>query len=252
MPDPAQEGQEATPKRRQPNLVRDFFRPSKGQFVAALVLFSTALLVTWTLQSQRAQPEFANARQADLVQLLDSVTSQSRALEEELRELQSTRDELLSGADQAETARKDAERRREQLQILAGTVPASGPGIRIKIDDPDSKVTAELILNAIEELRDAGAEVIEINDQVRVVTNTAFTTDGDGNVLAGGEKLDRPYIIDAIGDPVTLESGARFRGGLVSEVEGSRVGGTVAIEQLEQVMVESVVTVDEYEFARPR
>lgn len=232
--------------------LRAFFRPSKGQLIAALVLFLTALLITWTLRSQADQPEFATARQEDLVQLLDNVTGQSRRLEEDLRELESTRDELLSGADQAEAARADAERRLEQLRIIAGTVPATGPGVRIEVEDPEEALTAEILLNAVEELRDAGAEVIEFGDEVRIVMDTAVTTDDEGRIVVGEVPFTAPYVIDVIGDPATLEAGARFRGGLVSEVEGSRVGGSVDITQLETVEVESTVDPDTYEFARPR
>lgn len=240
------------PRRSRGELLRDFLRPSRGQFVAAVVLFATALLLTWTWRSQQGQPEFAQARQADLVQLLDTVTSQNRTLEAELRELQSNRDALSSGADQAKTVREDAQRRLEQLRILAGTAPAKGPGVRITITDPEGNLTAELLLNAVEELRDAGAEVIEFDDEVRLVTNSAFTQTDDGTVVLDGVELPSPLFIEAIGDPSTLEAGARFRGGLVSEIEGTRVGGRVLIEQLDEVSIDTVVQPASNEYARPR
>ena len=73
------------------------------------------------------------------------------------------------------------------LGILAGTVPATGPGVTITIDDPDGAVTRPTLLDGVEELRDAGAEAIEINDSVRVVASTSFT-DGDG----GSSSTARP------------------------------------------------------------
>lgn len=244
--------QRAMPRRSAGSIVAAFFKPSRGQLVAGLVLFATALLVTWTLRSQAAQPEFATARQADLVQLLDNVTGQTKRLEADLRELETLRNELESGVDRDIAARDDAERRLEQLQIIAGLVPATGPGVRITIEDPEGKVTSELMLNAIEELRDAGAEVIELNDTVRVVMRTAFTVDEKGHLVAGGQTIAPPYIIDAIGDPGTLEAGARFRGGLVSEVEGGRVGGAVTITQMDVVKIDATVAPTDNEFARPR
>lgn len=233
------------------NLLRDFFRPSRGQFVVGMALFLTALIVVLTLRSQATQPEFANVRQADLIQLLDNVTGETRRLEEQVRDLERARTELLSGADRDQAAREEAARRLEQARIVAGTVPVTGPGVRIQIDDPGAGVTAELLLNAVEELRDAGAEVIELNDSVRLVMNSYFTTDDRGTVVADGVPLAQPYVIDAIGDAATLEAGARFRGGLVSEVEGERVGGRVTIEQLEVVDISSLAEIDEPEFARP-
>lgn len=257
MPDPstAPDSPEEPPRRAAApprDLLRDFFRPSRGQFVIGIALFLTALIVVLTLRSQSTQPEFANARQGDLIQLLDNVSGETRRLEDEVRELERTRSELQSGVNQDEAATEEATRRLEQAQILAGTVPATGPGIRIQIDDPQGKVSAELLLNAVQELRDAGAEVIELNDAVRLVMRSSFGTDADGRVTADGTVLGAPFIIDAIGDPATLEAGARFRGGLASEVEGERVGGRITLTQQDDVAIDSVVVPQPNEFARPR
>lgn len=250
MPDTS-EPRRASPQRGR-RLLRDFLRPGRGQFVAGIALFLTALIVVVTLRSQANQPEFANVRQADLIQLLDNVTAETRRLEDEVRSLEQAQSELLSGADRDEAARQEATRRLEQAQIVAGTVPASGPGVRLEIQDPGDRVSAELLLDAVEELRDAGAEVIELNDSVRLVMSSWFGTDDQGRLTADGVPLEEPYVIEAIGDPATLEAGARFRGGLVSEVEGERIGGRVRITQLDELSVETVVEPRENEFATPR
>ena len=253
MPEPiVEEPRRAAEAKPERNLLRDFLRPSRGQFVVGIALFLTALIVVLTLKSQATQPEFANVRQQDLIQLLDNVTGETRRLEDQVRDLERARIELLSGADRDEAAREEAARRLEQAQIISGTVPATGPGIRIQITDPGNRVSAELLLDAVEELRDAGAEVIELNDSVRLVMHSHFATDDVGGVSADGVSLGAPYVIDAIGDPATLEAGARFRGGLVSEIEGERVGGRVTIEQLQTVEITTTVEVREPQFARPR
>lgn len=247
MPEPSPET--SRPTRRQ--ALRAFLRPSKGQLVVAAILFVTSLLIVMTLRSQAPQPEFATMRQSDLIQLLDNQQAETRRLEEEIRELQDTRSQLLSGADRAQAAQEEAERRLSQFQILAGTVPAVGPGVTIEIDDPDGKVSAELLLNAIEELRDAGGEVIEINGTVRLVATSWFSTSAMGRIVVDGVDLGAPYLLTVIGDPGTLEAGARFRGGLVSQIEGERVGGTVTITQSDRVEILSIVTPREYQFAQP-
>nr|WP_231979823.1 DUF881 domain-containing protein [Tessaracoccus coleopterorum] len=170
-------------------------------------MFLTAFIVVMTLRSQANQPEFANVRQADLIQLLDDVTSETRRLEDQVSELETARTELLSGADRDQAAREEAARRLGNAQILAGTVPAVGPGVRIRVSDPEARVTAELLLDAVEELRDAGAEVIELNDSVRLVMRSSFVMDEQGRIVADGTVLEAPFTIDAIGDPATLEAG---------------------------------------------
>ena len=87
--------------------------------------------------------------------------------------------------------------------MLAGTVPASGPGIRVTVNDPEGGLTLNHLLDGIEELRNAGVEAIEINDRVRVVAQTSFEDDPDG-VRVDGVLLKPPYVIDAIGDADTL------------------------------------------------
>lgn len=232
-------------------LWRAFIRPGRGQLVVGLALFLTGLIVAMTLQSQANQPEFANVRQADLVQLLDNVTAETRRLESEVRELENARNDLRSGADQQAAAEEEAQRRLDQAKILAGTARAAGPGVRIKLIDPKGNITPELMLDAVEELRDAGAEVIEINDSARLVANSWFSS-RDGKIVVDGKELNAPYSIEAIGDPATLEAGARFRGGLVSEVEGERVGGQVSIEQVQRLRIDTLAQPKPYNFATPR
>ncbi len=230
---------------------RAFLKPGRGQLVVGTVLCLTALLVVWTLRSQASQPDYSNLRRTDLIQLLDNLSAETRRLEAEVRELTMTREELASGAAGAKAADDETRHRIQQMQIIAGTVPATGPGVRITIQDPQGAVTSELLLDALEELRDAGSEVIELNDSVRVVASTWVDRDSEGRIVADGTALTTPIVIEAIGDPATLEAGARFRGGLVSEVEGSRVQGSIEIKQLTEISVDSVVSPRAPEFAKP-
>ena len=237
--------------RDQPQFWRSFFHLGQGQIVVGAVLCVAALLIVWTIRSQASQPDYSNLRRTELVQLLDNLSSETRRLESEIRDLSTTRDKLSSGAEGAKTADDETRDRVGQLQILAGTVPAKGPGIRITIHDPQEAVTPELLLDALEELRDAGAEVLEFNDSVRVVAATWIGLDERGRITVDGVALDRPVVVEAIGDPATLEAGARFRGGLVSEVEGSRAQGHVEINQVPELSIDSLASPTHMEFAKP-
>lgn len=247
MPEVRTAPQRARPSRRQALLA--FLRPSKGQAVVAVVLFLTSLLIVLTLRSQAQQPEFATMRQSDLIQLLDNQQAETRRLEDEIRELQATRSQLVSGADRAQAAKEEAERRLDQFQILAGQAPAVGPGVKIGINDPNDEVRAELMLNAVEELRDAGGEVIEINGEVRLIATSWFANAPTGGIIVDGTELHPPYSLSVIGEPGTLEAGARFRGGLVSQVE--RVGGSVEITQSDEIEIETLAKPAEFQFAQP-
>ena len=61
--------------------------------------------------------------------------------------------------------------------------PATGPGIELTISDPNGKVGPDVLLDALQELRDAGAEAVEISSldgpAVRVVASTSFVDPAD-------------------------------------------------------------------------
>ena len=155
---------------------RLLFRPGRGQVIAAVILFVVGLGLVMQLRISSAEDAYTNARREDLIQILDGLGAESRRLEAEITELEQTRTDLSSGADRQEVARVETERRLAQLAILAGTAPATGAGIRLTITDPQAKVSGEVLLDAIEEMRDAGAEVIEVNDSVRVVASSWFSS----------------------------------------------------------------------------
>jgi uncharacterized protein YlxW (UPF0749 family) len=227
-----------------------FAHPGRGQLIAAVILFVVGLGGVTQVRINTADDAYTNARREDLVQLLDGLGEESRRLEGEIAQLERTRTSLQSGADTQRVARAEAEKRVEVLSILAGTTPAEGPGIRMRIADPDRKVDADALLNAVEEMRDAGGEVIEINNTVRVVASTWFGTTAKGLVV-DGLPISTPITFEVIGEPHSLQEAAQFRGGIVSEITGPQIGGQVQIEQLDRVVVESLHTVRQNQYAQP-
>jgi len=231
-------------------LWRALAHPGRGQVIAAVILFVVGVGGAMQIRLNSADDAYTNARREDLIQILDGLGAESRRLESEIGELQQTKTNLQSGADSRRVAQEESELRLAELSILAGTVPAKGPGITMRISDPDRKVTASVLLDAVQEMRDAGAEVIEFNGQVRVVASTWFGTDGT-DLIVDGQRLQRPITMKAIGDSHSLEEAARFRGGLVSEITGPRIGGTVSIERLDNLEIASLHSPAENQYARP-
>lgn len=228
-------------------LGRALVRPSASHILLAVVLLVFGVGVGTQLTTRAADDQYATARRADLIQLLDTATGETRRLESELAQLKATRDKLQSGVDSAKVAQTEAQNRLDNLGILNGTIAATGPGIRVVIYDPESKVTGSTLLDAVEEFRDAGAEVIEINDSVRVVASTWFASKGNALVV-DGNTIMRPVVIDVIGDGHALEEAARFRGGLVSQV--TQLGGSVTITQT-SVSVTATRQLPTTRYARP-
>ena len=97
-----------------------------------------------------------------------------------------------------------AQERADTLGILAGTERATGPGIRLHIEDGDGQVDAAVLLDTIQELRDAGAEAMQIMDQ-RVISTSAVRCVGNTLILQG-RVYSPPFTITAVGDPVKLKA----------------------------------------------
>lgn len=230
------------------DLGRALVRPSTSHVLIAVVLLVFGVGVGTQLSTKATDDTYATARRADLIQLLDTATGETRRLEAEIAQLKETRDKLQSGVDSAKVAQTEAKNRLDNLAILNGTAPATGSGIRVVVYDPEQKVTGSTLLDAIEEFRDAGAEVIEINDSVRVVASTWFATK-NGELVVDGTSITRPIVIDVIGDGHALEEAARFRGGLVSQV--SQMGGSVTITQQSSVSVTATKALPTNKYARP-
>ena len=241
-------------KKRTPNLalrrLRAGFKPSRGQAIVALVLALVACMAVVQVRVNRADDGYQNARREDLIAILDGLGQNTRRLESEIAELEERKNTLESSADKAQTAREQAEAQVRVLGILAGTLPAQGPGVRITLNDPEGKMTSSNLLDAIEELRDAGAEAIQINGSVRVVASTDFVDDAPG-IRIDGQKVASPYVIEAIGESHNLAEAANFPGGLVSEVTGPQVGGTADVNEETQVQITALHAPEEHRYARP-
>ena len=193
--------------------------------------------------------DYTSVRGVELVELLKSIDAANERLGTQIDDLTQTRDDLLSSSRRSESAEEQARQRSDQLAILAGSAGATGPGVVVTIDDPDEAVSANQLLDAVQELRDAGAEAIAVNGTARVVAQTYFLDD-ERAVVIGGREVKRPFVIEAIGDPDTMSEAVRFRGGLIDRV--ANVGGTATVVERDKVTITALADVKGPEYARPR
>ena len=146
-------------------LVNTFLRPrvTRGAFAAALLC---GLLGFAAVVQVRANQDagLSGLRQSELIGILDDVSERSARLQDEAEDLERTRLELTTGQDRGRAAVQEARERAETLGILAGTLPAQGPGIELTIPDETGLVEADVLLDAVQELRDAGAEAVQVGD----------------------------------------------------------------------------------------
>ena len=124
--------------------------------------------------------------------------------------------------------------------MIIGLTDVEGPGIVVTLKD-NSAVTAESISvtddislylvhdsdlrTIINELKNAGAEAISINDQ-RVVITTSITC--EGNVISvNDQKVSSPFTIKAIGNSLSLYSALVRPGGYVERLNNKEIQTSV-------------------------
>jgi uncharacterized protein YlxW (UPF0749 family) len=222
-----------------------------GTVIAVLVgLLGFALIVQ--VRGASTDATLATARQDDLVRILSDLDSNEDRLRKEISDLQQLKRDLTAGSESAEAAKQAAEKRADELGILAGTLPARGPGLRVRFASNAGNVRAAHILDAVEELRNAGAEAMQIagaNGQaVRIIGSTYFTDSG-GEMVADGVKLTGPYVITVIGDAATMKTALNIPGGVVSTVGSD--GGNVIVEDPGTVSITALAMTPGLQYAQP-
>lgn len=128
-----------------------------------------------------------------------------------------------------------------ELQALSGQSAVSGPGVRMVLSDNpqalkqggDSRFLPGIVhdfdlLQIVNELRGAKAEAISIRGSGGITRRiTAWTPIRcvGGPILINFEPVTPPYIIEAIGEPKTLEGTLNLPGGIVDNLRNV-AGGT--------------------------
>ena len=151
-----------------------------------------------------------------------------------LKEIEDIDKALEGKIEQATNQNTDLEDARNQIKEgnkLLGTTEVTGPGAIIKVADsniesskvldPSLLVVHDLdIFYIINELKNAGAEAISVNEQ-RIVPSTAIECGGN-IITVNGEKIGSPFVIKAIGLPENFANLERT-GGYLEKMKEARI-----------------------------
>ncbi len=249
-PAPKARSEEPDPPERSEWWRRVFAPGGKGKRAGALIGVLTAVLgfgIAVQVHSNSSSDSLQNAREDDLIRILDDQNARGERLNQEIAELQNTLDELRRSGNSDQVAQAQAQRELQSLQVLLGSVAATGPGVAVSISDPQRKLKAEDLLDVVEELRGAGAEAIQFGP-VRVTTSTSFSDAVDG-VRVDGRAVQPPYQVLAIGDPKTLDTALNIPGGVAATARNA--GGDAQIDDRQRIAISALSTLRKPKYAAP-
>jgi uncharacterized protein YlxW (UPF0749 family) len=181
-------------------------RRARPRFAVVGVLAATLLVVVAAVQAHRHAPSAARARDT----LVRQVHAQSRtvdALQTRLNALRAVTAGLRDAALRSTTAGQRLAGRLDAEEVAAGAGAVTGPGLRVTLDDSAdgrNHVLDRDLQATVNALWAAGAESVAVDGQ-RMTAQTAIRQAGDA-ILVNFEPVTPPYDVDAIGDPVSLET----------------------------------------------
>lgn len=218
--------------------------PKKGQVAISLVCVVLGIMLAVQFRSnQDFRYSLQNQRVEDLTLRLSSAEKERDNLQIQVQELQTG----------GTTSAKEVQR----ISMGAGTIPLMGPGIVVTVEEErksaDGKASDLYILRAddmlkiLNELRAGGAEAIAINNQ-RLITGSGISQNGQ-SMSINGTPFSAPFEIRAIGDPATLETSLKMRGGVIETL--SFWGIKITVSQKPDVQIPAYTGGFKFQHAHP-
>jgi uncharacterized protein YlxW (UPF0749 family) len=192
------------------------YRPSRGQLIVGVLLAALGFAAITQVRTNTTDNTYAGYREQDLVDVLSGLADTSQKAQNEINLLEASRRRLEQSQQAQSAALAAAQKQAQELSILAGWVPVTGPGIRLTVTEGPRPIDVDSVLDTIEELRSAGAEAMQVNGEVRLVAQSSVES-APGGLSIDGTLVTSPYVLDVIGDPHTLSGALNLVDGPVAQ-----------------------------------
>lgn len=238
----------AEPDSGRRRLTRAVRHPGRSQVVVATILAIVGFAAVVQVKATGEDSTYSGLREQDLIDVLTGLSGTTQRTQAEIDRLLDARAELRTASGRRQAAVDQAQQEVDSLNVLAGLVPVTGPGIRLTITEETGTVSIGSMLDTVQELRSVGAEALQINGEVRVVAQSAFE-EGVGGIEIDGTLVEPPYVIDAIGLASTLAGAMTFPYGPRAQLR--RDGADIEITELASLDVDAVRESVDPDFAQP-
>jgi uncharacterized protein YlxW (UPF0749 family) len=206
-------------------------RDGRSQLTLAAVAAILGLLIVVQLRGQTGGSELQSKTAQDLSAIIANQSTENDRLRSEVGTLQDQLAELRADRATGATSVGQITSELGRLRAWSGLDPIAGRGIEIAISGEIDAASVDELLN---ELRNAGAEAIAIED-VRVVAGT--TVSGvPGSLDVDGVLLRDPFTIQAIGKPETLVGSLTRVGGIIAQLSATTPAATVDVQPVDKRM----------------
>jgi uncharacterized protein YlxW (UPF0749 family) len=186
--------------------------------VAQISLFAVALLVgvllVGQLRSQARPTEISSLPAQELSELIDSLSQSNRDQRTALADLRETLREYRVAGSQGQSALDVSREDLRRITAFGGLAAVEGQGIVLEVDGDLDAIALNDLLN---ELRNAGAEALTVDD-IRI-THRSVAVQGAPFLVIDGLEVGRSFRLQAIGSPEGLLSTMERPGGIIAQLE---------------------------------
>jgi len=190
-----------------------------------IVLLCLGIMLSLQFQAQtRIASDLTLQRSETLIAMVRGLSEKRQKLDLEIIDLRNQLNSQLESSRDEETLLDSINLEMGKLQIVNGTTAVKGTGLTITVEEYMPIIYTDLI-NIINELWNAGAEAISLNEH-RITSHSTISvaedvfSDSTFNIFMtiNHEKLEYPLVIKAIGHPSNLEKGLTLPGGIMDNL----------------------------------
>ena len=211
--------------------MKSAMRDVRSQLTVAGVAAILGLLVVIQLRGQSGGSELQSMTAQELTSIVANQNAGNDRLRAEVTTLQNQLAELQADRSNGATSVGQIESELGRIRAWTGLDPIAGRGVQITIN---GEIDAGAVDDLLNELRNAGAEAIAIDD-IRVIARTSISG-VPGSLDVDGLLLRDPFTIRAIGRPDTLVGSLTRVGGIIAQLAATNPAATVEVEPVDKPM----------------
>lgn len=222
-------------------------RAPRSQALVAAVAFLLGVLVVVQLRSQAGDSTLARLSSQDLTLLVANLNTRNEQLRRDVATLERQLAQLETGGSRGASSVTAIRADLNRIRAWSGLDPVSGRGIAIAVSGP---IAASAIEDLVNELKNAGAEAIAIED-VRVVPSTVIGGVA-GALSIDDTALGDPFTIRAIGTPETLIGSLARAGGIIAQLAATDPEARIDAEEAARMVLPATTRDLAPTFGKPR
>jgi uncharacterized protein YlxW (UPF0749 family) len=206
-------------------------RSRRAQLSITAVAVLIGLLAVGQLRSQARPTEINTLSAQELSTLIEALTTRNRELRSGLADIrEQLREYRLSGSE-GESALQVGGEDLRRITAFAGLAAVNGQGIVMTVDGDLDAIALNDLIN---ELRNAGAEAIAVDD-VRI-TASSVVVQGPLALEVDGVEVGQRFTLGAIGSPEGLLGAMERPGGIIAQLK-LVIRATIEIRQADSVQL---------------